>query len=185
MPPAFFRKPSELRTWLARHGSTATELVVGFYKVGSGEPSITWPQAVDEALCVGWIDGVRNRIDEHSYQIRFTPRKATSTWSAVNISRVEVLTEEGRMKPAGQAAFARRSEARSRTASYEQKEMPALTSAVERRFRSRRKAWEFFAGQSESYRRKLLWWIVSAKQPATQERRLAQLIEASEMGRKL
>jgi len=183
--PTFFRRPSELRAWLSKHGATATELVVGFYKVGSGTPSITWPQAVDEALCFGWIDGIRKRIDEQSYQIRFTPRKASSTWSAVNIRRVEALTAERRMKPAGQTAFGRRTEARSRTASYEQKEVPTLAAAAERRFRSRRKAWTFFSGKSESYRRKLLWWIVSAKQSATRERRLAQLIEASQEGTKL
>lgn len=185
MPPTFFRKPSELRAWLTRHGSTATELVVGFYKVGSGMPSITWPQSVDEALCFGWIDGVRKRIDDQSYQIRFTPRKASSSWSAINIARVAALAAEGRMKPAGLAAFERRTETKSRTASYEQKERPTLPSTTERRFRSHRKAWTFFSEQSESYRRKAVWWIVSAKQPETQERRLAQLIEASAAGRKL
>src|SRR5579885_1678834 len=105
MEPMFFRTPAEFRAWLDEHHATARELWVGFYKKGSGEPSITWPESVDEALCFGWIDGIRKAVDDRSYKIRFTPRKTGSVWSAVNIKRVEALTGEGRMRPAGLKAF--------------------------------------------------------------------------------
>lgn len=183
--PVFFATPAAFRAWLRRHGATATELVVGFHKVDSGRPSITWPQSVDEALCEGWIDGVRRRIDDTSYQIRFTPRKASSHWSAVNIERVRVLTGEGRMRPAGLAAFARRTEERSRRAAYEQQAPLALTPAEEKRFRAHRAAWAFFEQQPAGYRKRMLWWIVSAKKPETRERRLAAVIAASENGKRL
>ncbi len=183
--PVFFATPAEFRTWLRRHGATATELVVGFHKVGSGRPSLTWPQSVDEALCEGWIDGVRRRIDDTSYQIRFTPRKASSQWSAVNIERVRVLTEEGRMRPAGLAAFAKRTEDRSRRASYEQDAPVALAPAEEKRFRAHRAAWAFFEQQPAGWRKRMLWVVISAKKPETRERRLAALIAASESGKRL
>lgn len=183
--PTFFKTPADFRDWLQQRASRECELVVGFYKKDSGHPSITWPESVDEALCVGWIDGVRKGIDEASYQIRFTPRKATSIWSAVNIQRVAVLTAEGRMTPAGLAAFEKRSAARTRTYAYEQTSEAQLPSAAEKQFRSNQPAWDYFVAQAPSYRKKLLWWIISAKQQATRDKRLAQLIDASQQGQRL
>lgn len=183
--PVFFASPRGFRTWLQRYAGSLTELVVGFYKLSTGRPSITWPEAVDEALGVGWIDGVRKRIDEHRYQIRFTPRKPVSIWSAVNIARVDVLIGEGRMQSAGLAAFARRSEAKSRTYSYEQAAIAALAPDEEKAFRRRKAAWAFFERQAPGYRKIVLWWIVTARQPATRQRRLAKLIDASDLGKRL
>ncbi len=181
--PTFFASPVEFRAWLERHHESARELWVGFYKKGSGRASITWPEAVDEALCFGWIDGVRKGIDEESYANRFTPRKPRSTWSAVNIRRVEELTRAGRMRPAGLRAFEQRSEERSATYSYEQRKEASLEPAQERLFRANRKAWEFFQAQAPWYRRAAIWWVVSAKRQETRNKRLATLIEDSEQGR--
>ncbi len=183
--PTFFKTPSDFRSWLQKYASSERELVVGFFKKDSGHPSITWPESVDEALCVGWIDGVRKGIDVVSYQIRFTPRKASSIWSAVNIKRVEVLTAEGRMTPPGLAAFAKRREAKSRTYAYEQTTDATLSAAAEKQFRADKTAWDWFSAQAPSYRKKLIWHIVSAKQDATRDKRLAQLIEASHQGTRL
>ncbi len=183
--PLFFATSAQFRTWLKHNADTATELIVGFHKVGSGTPSMTWPQSVDEALCFGWIDAVRKRIDAQRYQIRFTRRKPGSTWSAINIERVAVLTAQGRMQAAGLAAFALRSEARSRTYAYEQRDMAVLAPPDEKAFRKNKAAWAFFEAQSPSYRHRMIWRIVSAKQAATQQRRLQQLIEASQHGQRL
>ena len=183
MEPTFFVTPAELRRWLAANYASAGELWVGFYKKASGRQSITWPESVDEALCVGWIDGVRKSIDEERYMIRFTPRKARSTWSAVNIARVDELTNEGRMQPAGLRAFERRTESKSRIYAYEQGRRVELDSASERRFRASRAAWEFFQAQRPSYRRTASWWVMSAKKEETRTKRLATLIAESEAGR--
>lgn len=183
--PTFFATRSDFRAWLERHHASESELVVGFYKKGSGRPSITWPESVDEALCVGWIDGVRKRIDDESYCIRFTPRKPTSIWSAVNIQRVEELTAEGRMRPAGLASFEKRSAAKSRTYAYEQSQDPVLDATSEEEFRSHPAAWDFFTDQAPWYRKKVSWWVISAKREETRARRLAKLIEASEKGERL
>lgn len=185
MQPTYFPDATAFRDWLARHAARAPGLLVGFHKVGSGLPSLRWPEAVDEALCVGWIDGIRHRIDDQRYQIRFTPRRPGSTWSAVNIERVAVLTAAGRMQPAGLAVFAQRRETRSRTASYEQATMPRLSADAEARFRADAPAWAYFDAQPPSYRRRVLWWVTSAKQPATQARRLARLIAQSAAGQRL
>lgn len=183
--PTYFASPQDFGAWLRQHGAAAPELLVGFHKRGSGTPSMTWPESVDEALCVGWIDGVRKRVDDERYTIRFTPRKSTSTWSAINIERVRVLTEQGRMTPAGLDAFAHRQEARSRTYSYEQAEHAELTQEQQAVFRKHKAAWAFFNAQTPSYRHQMIWRILSAKQQATQERRLALLIEASKEKRRL
>ncbi|MBC7941027.1 MAG: YdeI/OmpD-associated family protein [Chitinophagaceae bacterium] len=183
--PLFFATAGDFRAWLAVHASTAAAQAVGFYKIGSGQPSMTWPESVDEALSVGWLDGVRRRIDGQSYQIRFTPHKPTSTWSAVNIARVAVLTAEGRMQPAGLKAFALRDEARSRTYAYEQGPTPELTAVEWTAFRRHAAAWAWFESQAPSYRKVVLWWIVRAKQQATRDKRLASLIAASGNGRRL
>jgi uncharacterized protein YdeI (YjbR/CyaY-like superfamily) len=184
MQPQFFKTPEDFRKWLARNHASATELLVGFYKKASGKPSITWPESVDEALCFGWIDGVRRRIDEVSYSIRFTPRKKTSTWSAINIGRVAELTKLGRMQPAGLLAFEHRREEKSATYAYEN-ESRTLTAEDEKKLRANRKAWEFFNSQPPGYRRLSIFWVTSAKKDETRARRLATLIEDSANSRRL
>lgn len=184
MDAIFFERPDEWRAWLAEHVDSATEVWVGFYKKGSGRPSITWPEAVDEALCFGWIDGVRKGMDEGRYMIRCTPRRPGSVWSAVNIARVGELMRQGRVQPAGIAAFARRAEDKSRVYSYEQQDH-LLDEVAEAQFRASPAAWEFFQGQAPSYRKAAIWWVVSAKRDQTRSTRLATLIEDSARGRRL
>ena len=183
MKPTFFATPADLRGWLEEHHAQAGELWVGFHKKGSGRASITWPEAVDEALSFGWIDGVRKGIDESSYAIRFTPRRPRSVWSAANTKRVEELTRLGRMHPAGVAAFEARKEERSGIYSYEQGRSVELDEPYERELRANQKAWDFFQRQPPSYRRAATWWVVSAKKEETRRRRLATLIADSEAGR--
>ena len=183
MTPTFFATPAEFRDWLEANHARASELWVGFHRKSSGLPSITWPESVDEALCVGWIDGLRKRVDDTSYMIRFTPRKPTSTWSAVNIGRVAALKKQRRMRPAGLEAFARRSETKSEIYGYEQRQNAAFDPASEQQFRANRKAWEFFKAQPPWYRRTVTWWVISAKKPETRQKRLATLISDSEAGR--
>ena len=155
------------------------------YKKGTGRPSITWPEAVDEALCFGWIDGVRKSVDDASYMIRFTPRNVRSTWSAVNIKRVAELTELGRMQPSGLQAFAQRSEAKSAIYAYEQRHTVEFEATDEAAFRANKSAWDFFQAQAPGYRRTAIWWVVSAKKPETRLKRLATLIDNSSHGRTL
>ena len=181
--PTFFATPEEFRAWLAEHHEAETELVVGFYKKGSGRPSMTWPQSVDQALCFGWIDGVRRRIDDTSYCIRFTPRKPRSTWSAVNVKRMKELVEAGLVAPAGMAAFQRRGDDNTAIYSYEQRKAARLAPEQEQRFRANERAWAFFAAQRPSYRRAAIHWVTSAKREETRERRLTRLIEDSAAGR--
>lgn len=183
MIPTFFSTPSDFRAWLVDHHGTTRELWVGFYKKSSGRPSITWPQAVDEALCFGWIDGVRKSLDDISYTIRFTPRKPHSIWSAVNIGRVAELTSLGLMQPAGIKAFEERVEERSGIYAYEQKNAAELEDAYEQQLPANEKAWIFFQAQAAWYRRSAIWWVVTAKREETRLRRLATLIENSEQGR--
>lgn len=183
--PTFFETPAAFRAWLEAHHDKERELVVGYWKVGSGRPSMTWPESVDEALCFGWIDGVRRRIDDASYSIRFTPRKPRSHWSAVNVGRVEALSREGRMRPTGLKAFEERVAQRTGVYSYEQAEEPTLPPEMEKRFRARRKAWTFFQAQAPSYRRTATHWVASAKKEETREKRLAELIGCSDEGRRL
>ena len=177
--PTFFATSAQFRAWLKEHAAGETELIVGFHRRDSGLPSMTWQESVDEALCVGWIDGVRTRIDEHSYKIRFTPRKPTSTWSAINIDRVRVLQLEGRMQQAGLDAFARRTETKSGIYAYEQAKTAELAPADEAEFRKNKVAWEFFQAQAKGYRHLVAWQILSAKRPQTKRSRLLKLIEAS------
>ncbi len=184
MDPTFFPAPADFRRWLRRHHASVPELGVGFYKKHSERPSITWPESVDEALCVGWIDGIRKTIDADSYMIRFTPRRRGSIWSEVNIRRVGVLTNEKRMQPAGQAAFSARVEKKSGIYAYEQRS-ENLPELYARRFRQNKRAWAFFVTQPPSYRKTLSWWVLSAKQEATRERRLAKLIAESARGQRL
>jgi len=181
----FFETADEFAAWLEKYGSNRSELLVGYYKRGTKRGTMSWPESVDAALCFGWIDGVRKRIDEHSYQIRFTPRKPQSTWSAVNIERVRVLRDQGRMRKAGLQAFSNRRESKSRIYSYEQSKTAALERDEETRFRKAKAAWKFFAAQPRGYRQLTVWRIVSAKRAETRERRLAALIEASNEQRRL
>lgn len=183
--PKYFATPAAFRTWLETHHASSSELLVGFYKKRSGKPSITWPESVDEALCFGWIDGIRRTVDDERYTIRFTPRKARSTWSAVNIKRVADLEKLGRMQPAGRAAFERRAESRSQIYSYEQRSEAVLDDAAERAFRANARAWEFFNAQPPSYRRTAVYWVMTAKKEETRKSRLATLIDDSAHERRL
>lgn len=183
--PKFFATAAAFRAWLDRHAAAATELVVGFWKVGSGKPSMTWSEAVDEALCVGWIDGVTKRIDERAYQIRFTPRKPTSIWSAVNIRKFHELEAAGRMTDAGRAAFARRTAEKSAIYSHERTTPPTLTAGETRIFKANGPAWRYFESRPPGYRRQILHWITTAKKPETRARRLAKTIEACAAGTRL
>lgn len=183
--PTFFATPARFRAWLKKHAASESELIVGFHKRESGLPSMTWQESVDEALCVGWIDGVRTRIDHQSYKIRFSPRRTTSTWSAINIERVGVLQAQGRMTRAGLDAFARRSEEKSRTYAYEQVKRAEFGPEQEAVFRKNRKAWTFFQAQAPSYRHMAAWYVMSAKRPETRQARLARVIEVSAQGLRL
>jgi uncharacterized protein YdeI (YjbR/CyaY-like superfamily) len=180
----FFRTPSDFRLWLEKNHATARELWVGYYKTSSGKPSITWPESVDEALCYGWIDGIRKAVDERSYAIRFTPRKRGSVWSAVNAKRVQALTGQRRMQPAGRRAFQARKENRSGIYSYEQRSA-TLVEPYATRLRKNAAAWKFFRAQPAHYQKAVNWWVVSAKQEATRRRRLEQLIADSAQGRRI
>lgn len=185
MEPHFFPAPADFRDWLEKHHAHETELLVGFYKKDSGKPSLTWPESVDEALCFGWIDGIRRSLGAESYTIRFTPRKATSTWSAVNIRRMAELEAEGRVRPAGREAFEKRSEARSGIYAYEQRHEAELSAADEARFRANAPAWERFQAMPAGYRKTAIWWVVSAKRGETRQKRLGTLIDDSEHGRRI
>jgi uncharacterized protein YdeI (YjbR/CyaY-like superfamily) len=179
--PTFFAKQSDFRKWLEKNHNRETELLVGFYKVGSGKPSMTWSQSVDEALCFGWIDGVRKSIDKDSYQIRFTQRKPTSIWSSINIKKIEELTKQGLMHPAGLASFEKRTDTKSKIYSYE-KDEAELTPNFRKQFKANKKAWEYFQSLAPSYRKVSVHWVMSAKQETTQLKRLHQLISDSMAG---
>ena len=182
--PRFFATPAAFRQWLQKNHDSVSELWVGFWKKGTGKASITWPESVDQALCFGWIDGIRKSIDTESYMIRFTPRKRGSVWSAVNTKRAHELTELGLMQPAGERAFAQRDEEKTKQYSFERTDVE-LSQAQQKQFRANRKAWQFWQSQPPSYRKTATWYVISAKQEATRERRLARLIADSEAGRRL
>lgn len=178
MKPVFFKTPAEFRAWLKKHHKTETELLVGYYKKAFGKPTMTWQESVDEALCFGWIDGIRRSHGEEAYTIRFTPRRKGSNWSAINIDRVKALTKEGRMQPAGLDAFARRTEAKSRVYTYEQKDIPKFEPKLEKLFKANQDAWAFFQTLPPYYRKGETRWVNSAKQEETKRRRLQKVIEA-------
>lgn len=180
----FFANSSELQVWLAQYHTQKNELWLGYYKKNSGIASINWSQSVDEALCFGWIDGLRKTIDAQRYAIRFTPRKPNSIWSAVNIAKVAQLTEAGLMQPAGIAAFEKRTHNKSKVYSFEQENIQ-LTPEYEDIFRQNEPAWHFFQAQTPSYRKPAMWWVISAKQTATRLKRLHTLIQDSENGQKV
>lgn len=181
MKPTFFPTPDEFRKWLAKNHAKTEELVVGFHKKGSGKPSITWPESVEEALCYGWIDGIRRSYDEDSYTIRFTPRRATSTWSAVNVRLAEKLIAEKRMRPPGLKAFQARSAAKTAIYSYESRPQ-TFDPAMERIFKKTQMAWKYFAAQPPWYRRTCVHWVMSAKKEETRAKRLATLVSESAAG---
>jgi len=183
MKPTFFRTPPEFRAWLEKRHREARELWVGFHKKSSGQASITWPEAVDEALCFGWIDGQRKGIDEVDHAIRFTPRKPGSIWSVANVKRVEELRAQRRMQPAGLEAFEARAKDRSGIYSYEQRKAAELDEVQLRKFCANRKAWEFFQAQPPSYQKAAVWWVITAKTEPTKLKRLGQLIDDSKHGR--
>jgi uncharacterized protein YdeI (YjbR/CyaY-like superfamily) len=183
MRPRFFKTPADFRAWLAKNHATADELLVGFYKKSSGRPSLTWPESVDEALCAGWIDGVRRRIDDESYSIRFTPRRKGSVWSLINTKRVAALTADGRMLEAGLKAFASRDEKKTGMYSFE-RETATLPPAYLRSFRANARAWAFFDSQGAYFKRLAAYWVTSAKQEETRQRRFAKLVELSARGEK-
>ncbi len=180
----FFATPAELRDWFDEHHATALELWLGYHKKATGRPSVDWSQAVDEALCVGWIDGILKRIDEGSHAQRFTPRRKGSTWSAINVAKVEGLTAAGRMRPAGLAAFAARTAANTAIYAYEQPEA-VFTDDETARFRTDEAAWADWQRRSASYRRTVTHWVTSARQPATRERRITALIADSHAGQQV
>jgi len=182
--PTFFKTADAFRKWLSAHHDTSAELLVGFYKKGSGKPTITYHEALDEALATGWIDGIRRSLDAVSYTIRFTPRQPNSYWSAVNTKRAKALIAAGRMQSSGLQAFEARDETRTRKNSFE-RESAALDRDLERQFRAAAAAWAFFQAQPPGYRRVATFMVVSAKKPETRARRLALLIRESAAGRRL
>ena len=182
--PVFFRSREHLRRWFEKNHDRVAELWVGFYKKESGRPSVTWPESVDEALCVGWIDGIRKRIDDVSYKIRFTPRRRGSIWSSVNIGRVAVLQKEGRMTKAGLDAFALRRENKSGIYAYEQRSA-TLPEPYHSRLQADAKAAAFFEAQPPSYRKLMFWYILSARKEQTQASRFEKLVAACRAGKRL
>ncbi len=183
--PRFFATPAEFRRWLEAHHATATELLVGFYKTSSGKPSITWPESVDEALCFGWIDAKRKSLGADAYTIRFVPRKPTSMWSAINVAKIAALRTAGKLRPAGEAAFARRTAERTGVYSFERNQAAKLSREHAARLAANVRAHAWFTTQAPSYQRSAIHWVISAKQPATRDRRLATLIADSAAGRRI
>lgn len=184
MKPKFFSTPAEFRHWLEQNHDKESELMIGFHRKASGKKSITYAEALDEALCFGWIDGVRKKLNETSYIQRFTPRKPRSIWSLINVNHVERLKKEGRMRPAGLAAYARRSPERTGIYAFENSPLQ-LSPAYEKKFRQNKKAWKFFEEQAPYYKKLTIFRIMSAKKEETQIRRLEQLIECSAKGDRL
>ena len=184
MTPRFFANPEAFRRWLAKNHARIEELWVGFHKKATGKPSITWPEAVDQALCFGWIDGLRKSVDDESYMIRFTPRKARSIWSAINLRRFAALREQGLIESVGLDAFERRDPAKTNRYSFENSPQ-TLDPSLENRFRANRAAWRFFEAQPPGYRRTAIWYIVSAKREETRLRRLHTVMDYSSKGERL
>lgn len=182
--PIYFANTSEFRKWLEKNHRTEKEVLVGYYKVHTKKPAMTWSESVDEAICFGWIDGIRKPVDEESYTIRFTPRNPKSNWSAINIRKVEEMTRQGKMTPSGMAAYEKRSENRSVVYSYENRP-EKLSEDLKTRFRENQAAWDFFREQAPSYQKVMIFWVMSAKQEKTCHSRLSRLIAASEAGERV
>ena len=183
--PTFFEDSNAFRSWLGANAGNARELIVGYHKTSTGQPSMSWTESVDEALCFGWIDGVRKRIDDYTYSIRFTPRKPTSIWSAINIEKVEKLREQGRMTCVGELAFAKRTKLKSAVYAYEQAGIAELSSDEIRTFREDQAAWAFFDSSPPSYKKVILYWVTTAKRAETRSSRLAKLVQACSAGQRL
>jgi uncharacterized protein YdeI (YjbR/CyaY-like superfamily) len=181
--PIFFETPAQLRNWLDEHHQTADELIVGAWKKATGKPTLTWPEIVEEALCVGWIDSIRRSLPGDGWTIRLTPRRKRSIWSAVNVAKIAELRAAGRLRPAGEAAFEARLADRTAIYSFEQPHDPELAPAEEARFRANEAAWAWFSAKAPSFRKQALHWVISAKRPETRERRLATLVADSAAGR--
>jgi uncharacterized protein YdeI (YjbR/CyaY-like superfamily) len=184
MDPVFFRNADALRKWFELNHQSSTELIVGYYKVGTGKDSITWSQSVDEAICFGWIDGIRRSIDQESYCIRFTPRRPGSSWSLINIQKARELVKNGMMHPSGLEAFAKRNERESDVSGLESGQVK-LDMHFEEQFKLNSHAWQNFRSQAPSYQRITIRWVMSAKQEATRQNRLNELITACEAGEKI
>lgn len=182
--PTFFADAQKFRDWLEKKHNQEKELWVGFYKKNSGKANMTWSESVDQALCFGWIDGIRKSIDGDSYKIRFTPRKPKSNWSAVNLKKMEELTKNGLMRPPGKAIFEKREYKRTEVYSFEQDSIE-LKKAYEQKIKTKPKAWKFYNKLAPSYKKASIWWVISAKQEATRVRRLEVLIQSSEEGLKI
>lgn len=185
MEPLFFETENHFRNWLEKHHDTASALVVGFYTISSGRPSMTWSQSVDQALCFGWIDGVVRNIDEFSYSRRFTPRRVGSIWSAVNIDKMEKLLAADLVFPMGVAAYKKRTEHKSRIYSYEKEEIEQLPTEWENEFKSHIAAWDFFSAYPPGLKRTVIHWVTSAKQEKTRRQRFEKLLEASKIYKRL
>ena len=183
--PVYFATPAKFRAWLEAHHVTATELLVGFHKVGSAKSSMTWSESVDEALCFGWIDGVRRSLGADAYTIRFTPRKPTSIWSAINVDKVAALRKADKMRPAGEAAFAKRTEAKTGVYAFERNEAAVLSAEHAAALAANAKAHAWFTAQAPWYQRTAIHWVISAKQVATRDRRFAELVRDSAAGRRI
>lgn len=184
MEPIFFSTPEDFRKWLEKHHEKEELLWVGYYKKATGIPSMTWSESVDQALCFGWIDGLRKSVDNKRYKIRFTPRRPTSNWSAVNIKKMEALTKAGLMRPEGLAAYAKRKAEKSKIYSYEQDEV-VLDPAYKSKIKAHPKAWQYFDQLAPSYKKASIRWVMSAKREETRLRRLRILIESSEGQQKI
>jgi len=183
--PVFFATSIHLRRWFAQNAATATVLHVGFMRRETGHPSVTWPEAVDEALCVGWIDGIRHRIDGRRYCIRFTPRRKGSHWSLVNIRRMRELERAGRVRSAGRIAFGNRRPEKTGRGAHEQKGAIEIEARDVRAFRRQPAAWKYYSACPPGYRKMVSWWVISAKKPETRKKRLKCLIEACRKGKRL
>ena len=183
--PTFFPNCEDFRIWLSNNHDKESEIWVGYFKKSTNIESITWPESVDQALCFGWIDGIRKRIDEQSYMIRFTPRKPTSNWSAVNIAKVAELTNEGLMQLSGIAAIEKQTQKKSEVYSYEQKQIE-LSPDYKKVFKANAQAWKYYIEKlAQSARKQSTWWVMSAKQEETRQRRLKILIDCSERQQKI
>ena len=185
MEPKFFPTPADFRAWLEENHTSEKELWVGFYRKGTGKPSITWPESVDQALCFGWIDGIRKTLDAESYVIRFTPRRRGSIWSNVNTRRAGELISDGLMQAAGKRAFEARDPVKSGIYSFERTKPAKLPPAMKKVFMANKRAWKFFQSQPPGYRALVTNWIITAKQETTRDRRLATLMKDSAEGRRI
>jgi uncharacterized protein YdeI (YjbR/CyaY-like superfamily) len=183
--PKFFETPAAFRRWLEKNHKIANELLVGYHKVGTGRPCMTWAESVAEALCFGWIDGIRRRVDENCYTIRFTPRRPRSKWSAVNLRLIQELEAAGRMTDAGRAVHAARVDKDAAGYTYEPRPDVTFDRERLRTFKANRSASKFFEAQPPGYRRRVTWWVMSAKQEQTRDARMQKLIDASAKGKRL